>query len=541
MPSPNANPINGSELVKFIQGGWTVWLNRNQFAQLLTFSPAYSPRPFLRPTTLTGAEQFEALQDGNRIRMNAADLTTWLAGTAPIPPAPGNQPTQFSGQEMAAAAQAMYRVGLNLADVVTVRSGGGPVTDLSPGIGPTPPVGLTGFYMNGATNAATKAMVSRVKAGTGRGKILVVGDSVSSVGQGTSTDSSPGAYGLVNARKNRPAAVLASLLTNAGTPAVDGSFVGDNGVSVANGTLLSSYDPRVNLGTSSGNQVAWAPSGGGTFAGGNFLLGGNGNNYSTLLVYTPDNAVNTFEVLLYNSVVLTDNSTQDNYKLYMNIDGSAPATGINPMPQDGTGGFNKFTFTTSTAGTHTLNQLAGAQDPNHHPAMCSVTAYNSAVAAIDIKSPGSCGATSGDLASSSAGNSAQRWSRLEYYAYEAPDLLIYDAFYNDMNNGVSVSTAIANAQTVIQAQLARGGNVLWVFPSIAGGNYSANVTAYHPAAKSAAASLGVPFLSLYEYYGPTFTSAIQARTFDGIVHPKAEYSAEQTGLWKQAIDLMVAA
>lgn len=79
-----------------------------------------------------------------------------------------------------------------------------------------------------------------------------------------------------------------------------------------------------------------------------------------------------------------------------------------------------------------------------------------------------------------------------------------------------------------------------VFPTSAGSSYNNNVDQFHSAAKSVAASTGVPFLSLYEHYG-AFNSTFSARLFDGVVHPNAALYAEVAGLMKSAIDKMVAA
>lgn len=397
----------------------------------------------------------------------------------------------------------------------------------APAPNPTPTPTLIGFYPNGASNAKLKAALSRVSGGTGRAKGLFIADSVLATGQGTSTEAAPGPYGLVNARKNRPAAVFAASLSAAGIPAIDGSFVGDNGLLLANQTPLPTYDPRVSLGTGTG---AWAPTGGLSFAGGNYLVASNTG--TELLSYTPEGQVDTFEVVLYNSIATTSSGP-----LYIDIDGSPPATGMNPIVLSGTGGFARFVYTVPL-GSHTFRLLDN--DPSHQAALCSITAYNSAAKALDLKVPGSCGSSSSDLAATSATNQIQRWSRLEYYAFEAPDFAVVSAGYNDMNNGVSVTTYTAALQAIIDT-VKQTGDPLLVFPSPAGGSYYSNASAFHDAAKSLAASEGIAFLSLYDHYGSTFTPTIQARTFDGIVHQKAEYAAEQAGLIRQAFNRMLSA
>ena len=84
------------------------------------------------------------------------------------------------------------------------------------------------------------------------------------------------------------------------------------------------------------------------------------------------------------------------------------------------------------------------------------------------------------------------------------------------------------------------GDVLLVFPHPAGGQFTNNVTAYRDVAASLAATRGVAFLSLFDYFGGVFTPALQALMADGLVHGKAEFYAEVGQVYRRCIQAMSA-
>ena len=150
---------------------------------------------------------------------------------------------------------------------------------------PVPAPTIAGFARNGSGNAAVSAMLARVRGGTGRGKIVMKGDSTT-VGQGGGTTADP--YRLTGARANRPAAVLAAGMTAAGIPAVDGSVVADNGLGAFATVPLPAYDPRIDLGS-----PAWTFVADQSFAGAALMQ----NSAGGIASFTPAGPVDRFELV----------------------------------------------------------------------------------------------------------------------------------------------------------------------------------------------------------------------------------------------------
>lgn len=401
------------------------------------------------------------------------------------------------------------------------RPGTGSATPPTPAF--VPP---TGYQANGAGNAALKAMIARVKAGTGRGRIVWKGDSTT-VGQGGGTTAD--AYGLTNARANRPPAVLASLLSAAGIAAFDNGVTGNNGLDQAGGgPSLPVFDPRVSLGS-----PAWQLAGGLDFAGGNFLT-----NQAGAFTFTPTTDVDRFEVDVYNSNAFT---------LAFLVDGAAPATvsvvrtsGTNAgtvagstltIPAPGSG-FTRVGIAAAATGSHTVSFTSTSAATAG--AVRGVVAYASDTPAIDMVVHAACGAAASHQAASGGG-----WSNNDALAFDAPDLTIINCGLNDMAGGRSTAAYAADLQTMITtAKLS--GDVLLMVPHPAAPSVAplATQAAFNTAARNVAASNGVALFSLFDHYGGAFDTAFAARMFDGIVHPAAQAYAEFAALDKAVLQAM---
>ncbi|WP_425228633.1 SGNH/GDSL hydrolase family protein [Sphingomonas sp.] len=406
----------------------------------------------------------------------------------------------------------MARIGLGLS---RHRRGpiGVPVT--APPPPPPPPAAPTGFTANGAANAALKAMLTRVAAGTGRGRIVFKGDSTTAgAGGGDPTSTQQ----LGGARANRTAAVLAARLSAAGYPALDNGVVGDNGNKAF--VPLPVYDPRVTLGASS----PWIADGGQGFAGGNFLFSPGGGTFD----FTPAVAVDRFEVVAFN--------VGGSYSFL--VDGAAPGTVAAPgatiagggvSVPGGNAGFTRITVTAAAAGIHSLRVTTSTA-----AAMRSVMAWANGTYAIDILNHASNGATSADQATAGS-----NWSNNDSLAFDAPDLTIINLGLNDIGGQVAIAAYRTSLQTIVDtARLS--GDVLLVFPHPAGSQFAINPAAYRDAAAAQAAASGVAFLSLFDYFGGAFTPALQARMADGLVHGDAAFYAEVGEVYRQCIAVMAA-
>lgn len=381
---------------------------------------------------------------------------------------------------------------------------------------PLPPSAPVGFARNGSTNAALAAMLARVAGGTGRGTIVVKGDS-------TSAGAGAGGRGdvvtqLTGARPGRVSATLAAALSAHGIPTLDHAFVGDNGCGQF-GVGLPAYDPRVAY-----PGTAWDPAGGQGFSGGNFLNPG------------PDPRVLDFTLPTVSHFVVDCYNVGG--RIGFAVDG-ALATGVTAagatvsgntvlMPATNSG-FTRVIVPAGTSATHRL----GMAGNGGNPLVRSARGYDVAVPAVDVINHASSGATSTEQAAS--GN---RWGNNDALGFDAPDLTIVNLGLNDTGMQVPVTSYIA-ALAAIVARARVSGDVLLVFPHPAGGQFATNVTAYRDAAAAFAADQRVAFVSLFDHFGGAFTPALQARMADGLVHGDAGFYAEVGEVYRRCMMAMV--
>lgn len=372
---------------------------------------------------------------------------------------------------------------------------------------PTP---IAGFYANGASNSLIKAAVARVKAGTGRAKILSKSNSTGT-GQGAGT----GANKLVGARMKRPTALIAAALTQAGLPALDVGVVADNGVDggANSAAALPDYDPRVTINT-------WSRQFNQTFAGGGYLVIGDTGGEPFKIEFA--DAADTFEVVHYS----TGNAAYN-----ISLDGAT----IQGGNSGSTNGFGKTTQVLGAAAagrTGLLNTVA----PADTLALCSFRAWNSKVPAIDFVVDASCGATATQQLGTS-NDFQDGWSPDAHLRYEAPDLTMIEVGINDLAQGIANATTIAAIQQgITSAKLS--GDVLLIVPH--GFNTAtasdANQQALNTAIKNLAAQNSVSCLSLYEHFGPF--SSTQSKLVDDGIHPTADFYAEIAAVEQQTLQLM---
>lgn len=163
MASPNAGPITGRELIRVIQGGNAVLLNRTDFATLLGKTALSSPRPLNAPGVITGAETVEAIQAGTAITMNAADLVAYAGGTAVPDTVPQRyRATDLTGTERIRGEQAGWDIAWSTDEVNAILGAPlptpAPVFTTQPSMSPTSgTAGTTVFTANNgaASNATT--------------------------------------------------------------------------------------------------------------------------------------------------------------------------------------------------------------------------------------------------------------------------------------------------------------------------------------------------------------------------------------------------
>jgi lysophospholipase L1-like esterase len=274
-----------------------------------------------------------------------------------------------------------------------------------------------------------KALAS-VRDGTGRAKLLLLGDSTTAgTGSGSGgTSNTVGAYAHSFPR------ALAPLLARSVT-VNDNSFIGDQSMSVVV-TPYNSYDPRVTIGTG----WTYTP---GTIGGFMFKFNPGAN---TLLSFAPAAAFDTM-VIWYSK-----SSTGGSFTV--NVDGGATISTINTNA--GTSSLSSSTLTVAKA-THTININASN---NTTFFILGIITYDSAVPAVDLIQGGAHGSSVAGLVS--AGGSP--WSPVPALSTFAPDLTVMDLTINDSENGTALDTYRTGLQQLITAAQATGDVILMVGP-----------------------------------------------------------------------------
>jgi lysophospholipase L1-like esterase len=327
--------------------------------------------------------------------------------------------------------------------VINTNNGVGPMTvaqignaitgaNLAVGLGyvpvaPNPQTGLvTGTTGNATALPYWRAAVARVRAGIGRAKLLVIGDSTT-MGAGAGTG---GNTGLAGAYPKSWVQDLSKLLSN---------FVSSSSNSILSDQnspqLYTSYDSRVSFGT------GWA-------ATTNTTLGGNLFQYTTgatgTLSFTPTASINTITIYyVQQSGAGTFNT---------NVDGGSSLGTTNAA---GASFLTSVTYTV-TAGTHTVN-IIGNNAGNI--SIVGVLTYNTATPAVDFIQAGYFGG----LAVTFVGTT-NVWSPQNVESYLAPDLTIIDLTINDSNNGTTLAAYQTNIQSIITTAKSTGDCILMVGP-----------------------------------------------------------------------------
>jgi lysophospholipase L1-like esterase len=270
--------------------------------------------------------------------------------------------------------------------------------------------------------------IAKVRTASGRGKVVIIGDSTTAgAGSGSS-----GTSLMVGAAANAWPKKLAAI-PNSPVPFLSNSWWATQGCYGASGVTLPTYDPRVALGAN------WAPNL--TTLGGQLIRYATGavNNLS----FTPTGAFDTIVVYF-----VKNNS---NGSATVNVDGGASLGTLNTNNASLVLGSQSFTC---TKGTHTINIV-----PNNDNQLfiLGIQTYDSTSPAIDILSTSSYGA----LASTFTAN-VNVYDPRPVLRFLAPDLTIICLTINDSNNGTALATYLANVQLLITDGKLSGDVVLMV-------------------------------------------------------------------------------
>lgn len=316
----------------------------------------------------------------------------------------GSVAVQDEGTQVAAGAA---RLNFRGAGVTASSDGAGGVNVDIPGYSAFPPdsfvsIGQQNVY---ALLPATAAALAAVKAGTGRMRVLRIGDSTEW-----------GAYAVATAAGNRPYSVgvaFSRVLRELGVPSWANSWLGDGGVTGLSSTL-GAYDTRITLGT------GWATNASVSTIGGRSI---SSSTASTSVTFQPRSPCDTF-VVFY---IRQTNSA--GFTLSRAGDASLP------VANSGSNALMLATF----SGARGMAPLSIEHDATTNALnIVGVIAFDSTTPAVDVIQACVQGSKVGDWA-----NATNPWGFRNCIDEVAPHLTIISPGINDWANG----TTIGNSST----------------------------------------------------------------------------------------------
>ena len=299
--------------------------------------------------------------------------------------------------------------------------------------GPTFPAGLFNFKNPSNQFTAWKKAVARVKGGTGRGRIVVCGDSTS-WGEGGGTG---GTNNRTGAKQLCWPTMVGKTLNNLGITCNWENFASSGGnTGVVNITDWTGSTATYKTGVVPGSSWALSSS---TSAGGCLFTDTTG---TTAFAYTPEIAVDTFE--LFDIQVSTGGA------ISYNVDGGS-STGLSQT--NATSQYRVTSIPAGSVGTHTLNVAR----TSGNAFICGMRAYNSTIPAVDIINLGRCSSQTSDWIVN-----ANPWSPLPSFSQycSTADLVIIDHTINDAFNSQTIANYKANLQTLVNTAKSGGADVL---------------------------------------------------------------------------------
>lgn len=337
-----------------------------------------------------------------------------------------------------------------------------------------------------------------IEAGTGRAKLMMLGDStMAGVGAGT------GGSGVVGAYTKSIPAKVASYLTKLGLPSELNGIVGDGNIDYnANPT----YDPRVALGTGWTRDTAMKALGGNPFA----FTGGVAGAYS----FTPTASFDSFDVY---TVGFSGTGTAT-----ANIDGGASLGAVTPAS------FQNITKTSFTcaAGTHTINIVPAL---NGDLRLHAIDTYLSTAKKVSVISAGYSSASTVEYSLV-----ANPWNPILALPTFAPDLTVLDLTINDARNATSGATYSARMQTMITAIKAASDLILVTgLPTV--GITSDSADQFQSANLALALGNNLPMIDVYGRWQSAAISFADGLYFTDQVHGSAPGYADVGSVIARAI------
>jgi lysophospholipase L1-like esterase len=350
-----------------------------------------------------------------------------------------------------------------------------------------PPLTRVVHNLNAGNMGIFRNAMQGVRAGTGRCRICAVGDSTFASG---SSDPS-----RLNSSPMKTGIKLAAL----GTPTSYFNFFGMTQYSVV--ADYEAYNSAVDM------VGTWGPSGTDSLGGRNFACNGSG----PLLTFTPEGAVDTFEVYYLRAGTLGSFTWA--------VDGGMLSAAVS---QTGTNGYLKLTITSADAptlaapGTHNITVYGNVGSV----VINGIAAYNSQNRAVDIFNFGYRTSTT-----SLWNVTANPWSPRNALQAHAPDLTLINLGINNWRNDTPANAQFStDLQAIINTGKLSGDVVIQVpFPSATSGvagNFCSQVNqqTYVDAIYALSASNNIPLVDIAELFGSWGAASVAGYTLDTL-HP----------------------
>jgi lysophospholipase L1-like esterase len=270
---------------------------------------------------------------------------------------------------------------------------------------PAPTYGLTSTALPRWRKAR-----AAVRAGTGRGRILCMGDS---------TTAGVGATDATGRITQAWPAYMASALAGLGIPTSTKSFMG---TAVTPTASYNTYNSQAVLG------AGWAADGQEKVGGPGFLNSTNANTFE----FTPVGNIDSFELYAL------QNTGQGSISWSIDAGGGTTVS-LNNTPE---AMYKSATLSAGAAGAHTIKIARVSGNAYIH----GIVAWDSTTPGVDIINAGRGSGTTGTLITSNRG-----WSPLQNVATIAPDLVLLNIGINDYTPAsiVALATFSANLKTLI--------------------------------------------------------------------------------------------
>jgi hypothetical protein len=359
-----------------------------------------------------------------------------------------------------------------------------------------------------------KTAAARIKAGTGRGRIVCIGSSsTSGIGAG-----SGGANNSIGARLYSYPHLLAPALTELGIPASEESVFGDSNIPTAHAITYPQYDPRVTF-----------PTPGFTYPGSIYISAGC--NFRRVTGAGNAGAADAFSPLTgFDRFTLFGIRNTNQSPLTVQVDGETVGT----FDTD-SGDLALYSQTFSCElGIHTIKLIR--PNENTTSGWIGIIAWDSSVPAVDIVQASASGTTI-----SFHDDNTQLWYPRQMLTIKlAADLVIIQSVNNDANNATATANYHDTVTALAQHFINAGVDVLLMTSLPPNDSRISNTLMCNAALAQVAEELQLPFFDLFTWLGGSWAAANESYGMTDSLHGSAALYQAEAGIVAQVLQALAA-